>query len=110
MYPEATIRDLTSFLQRDYIFLPRWIVRRVILKGVEAPNVGTYSASTSLDIEPCNDAGGRVNIEQEEATTGSDGRIRHGEQPLTPKAVLEELFELLENYGPTWYTEHHHNR
>jgi len=24
--------------------------------------------------------------------------------------VLEELFELLEDYAPTWYTEEHHNR
>jgi len=24
--------------------------------------------------------------------------------------VLEELFQLLEEYGPSWYTEEHHNR
>lgn len=29
---------------------------------------------------------------------------------VTPKEVLEELFELLEDYAPTWYTEDHHNR
>ena len=28
----------------------------------------------------------------------------------TPRAVLEELFKLLEDYAPTWYTEEHHNR
>jgi hypothetical protein len=28
----------------------------------------------------------------------------------TPEKVLEELFNLLEEYGPTWYTEEHHNR
>jgi hypothetical protein len=28
----------------------------------------------------------------------------------SPKAVLEELFVLLEEYGPQWYTEEHHNR
>lgn len=27
-----------------------------------------------------------------------------------PRAVLEELFLLLEDYAPTWYTEEHHNR
>ena len=25
-------------------------------------------------------------------------------------AALRELFELLEDYAPTWYTEEHHNR
>jgi hypothetical protein len=28
----------------------------------------------------------------------------------TPEAVLEELFTLLEAYGPSWYTEELHNR
>lgn len=27
-----------------------------------------------------------------------------------PKVVLKELFELLEEYGPTWYTEELHIR
>jgi len=27
-----------------------------------------------------------------------------------PKAILADLFELLEDYGPVWYTEEHHNR
>jgi hypothetical protein len=26
------------------------------------------------------------------------------------REVLEELFHLLEEYAPTWYTEEHHNR
>ena len=26
------------------------------------------------------------------------------------KAALEELFALLEDYGPSWYTEEHHKR
>ncbi len=29
---------------------------------------------------------------------------------VSPRVVLEELFELLEDYAPTWYTEEHHNR
>lgn len=29
---------------------------------------------------------------------------------LTAREVLEELFLLLEEYAPTWYTEEHHNR
>ena len=35
-------------------------------------------------------------------------------QPLrpapTPRAVLKELFDLLEEYAPTWYTEELHDR
>ena len=27
-----------------------------------------------------------------------------------PKVVLKEIFELLEDYGPTWYTEEMHER
>jgi len=29
--------------------------------------------------------------------------------PPTAREVLEELFQLLEDYAPTWYTEEHHN-
>lgn len=28
----------------------------------------------------------------------------------TAREVLEELFLLLEDYAPVWYTEQHHNR
>jgi hypothetical protein len=28
----------------------------------------------------------------------------------TTREVLEELFQLLEDYAPGWYTEQHHNR
>jgi hypothetical protein len=31
-------------------------------------------------------------------------------QAITAKAALEELFELLEDYAPVWYTEEHHDR
>ncbi len=31
-------------------------------------------------------------------------------QTTAAKAALEELITLLEDYGPTWYTEEHHNR
>lgn len=31
-------------------------------------------------------------------------------QPVDAKQVLAELFDLLEEYGPSWYTEEHHNR
>ena len=30
--------------------------------------------------------------------------------PATPEKVFEELFKLLEDYGPAWYTQELHNR
>lgn len=39
---------------------------------------------------------------------------RHADNPEsgtpTAREVLEELFLLLEDYAPAWYTEQHHNR
>lgn len=32
------------------------------------------------------------------------------EAPPRPEQVLQELFELLEEYAPGWYTEDHHRR
>lgn len=32
------------------------------------------------------------------------------QRPVNPSEVLAELFELLEEYAPLWYTEEHHNR
>ena len=31
-------------------------------------------------------------------------------RPSGPKAILEDLYELLEEYGPSWYTKEHHDR
>ncbi len=31
-------------------------------------------------------------------------------QPVDPSEVLAELFELLEEYAPSWYTEERHDR
>ena len=33
-----------------------------------------------------------------------------GDQSVDPLAVLSELFELLQDYAPTWYTEDLHGR
>ena len=38
------------------------------------------------------------------ASTGQPGKV------LSTKTVLEELFILLEDYAPTWYTLEHHDR
>ena len=37
-------------------------------------------------------------------------RMREPSQSEKPRAVLAELFELVEEYGPLWYTEDLHNR
>lgn len=31
-------------------------------------------------------------------------------RPANPMSILKDLFELLEEYAPAWYTEEHHNR
>jgi hypothetical protein len=31
-------------------------------------------------------------------------------KPITPVTVLQELFELLEDYSPVWYTQENHDR
>lgn len=46
-------------------------------------------------------------------TTGAARAIFNscaGPEPATCEEVLEELFLLLEEYGPVWYTEEHRNR
>lgn len=58
----------------------RWLQDRVM-------NAGEYAASDVAATEP------------EEHKTA-----------LTPIAVLRELFELLEDYAPTWYSEESHRR
>lgn len=42
----------------------------------------------------------------------ADRNARNSEQlqSANPKDVFMELFELLEEYGPKWYTEEQHNR
>jgi hypothetical protein len=47
------------------------------------------------------------------ATTAAKSALlmnREGSGVETAPEILEELFDLLEEYGPLWYTEDHHNR
>jgi hypothetical protein len=37
-------------------------------------------------------------------------QTRNPQQGSNPRAALEELFILLEEYGPMWYTQEHHDR
>jgi hypothetical protein len=39
-----------------------------------------------------------------------DHKNDHRPNPITPAAVLQELFELLEDYSPAWYTQESHDR
>jgi hypothetical protein len=39
----------------------------------------------------------------------SDLRSLMRRRPGVSEEALEELFELLEEYAPVWYTEEHHN-
>jgi hypothetical protein len=53
-----------------------------------------------------------VNVEQLVRNNSNNGKSSSPMEgrPVTAHAVLKELFELLEDYAPTWYTEEHHNR
>ncbi len=43
-------------------------------------------------------------------SSSEEGNSEQADRVPTSREVLEELFELLEDYAPTWYTEEHHNR
>lgn len=49
-------------------------------------------------------------LERANSYTGDLNHPEHEQDVPTPRQVLEELFQLLEDYAPTWYTEKHHNR
>ena len=50
----------------------------------------------------------RLSKKSSEGEGGSNGHDQR--QPASQKAILRDLYELLEDYGPAWYTEEHHNR
>ncbi len=54
-----------------------------------------------------------MNVERVDLAGSHSGDLARPETeegiPATGE-VLEELFYLLEDYAPTWYTERHHNR
>jgi hypothetical protein len=54
----------------------------------------------------------QVNSERWDQTNSNNGKHASAEkEPTAPsvRTVLEEVFELLEDYGPVWYTEEHHD-
>ncbi len=48
-------------------------------------------------------------VEETNATTSTFGQGKQL-QLVEPADMLAELFDLLEEYGPSWYTEEHHDR
>ena len=44
------------------------------------------------------------------SSTEDPGSSKETERVPTAREVLLDLFLLLEDYAPTWYTEEHHNR
>ena len=79
---QETLRELSTMLGQT-VFPKTGIARRKKMEyqPVEVTRINTPSLST----------GPRV-------------------KPITPVLVLRELFELLEDYGPSWYTQEHHDR
>jgi prephenate dehydrogenase len=54
-----------------------------------------------------------MNVERMDLAKSHLGAFAHDEPSEgvpTPREVLEELFQLLEDYAPAWYTEEHHDR
>ena len=54
-----------------------------------------------------------MNAERWDQTNSKNGKHASAtKEPTAPsvRTVLEEVFELLEDYAPLWYTEEHHER
>ena len=54
-----------------------------------------------------------MNLERVDLAKSRPGDLRFAETERgipTTREVLEELFQLLEEYAPSWYTEQHHDR
>jgi hypothetical protein len=55
----------------------------------------------------------QVNLERWDQSNPKNGKHASAiKEPSAPsvRTVLEEVFELLEDYAPLWYTEEHHDR
>jgi hypothetical protein len=50
-----------------------------------------------------------IELDQVNETVRRGGNLER-RQAVNPRVVLEELFQLLEEYAPGWYTEEHHIR
>ena len=50
------------------------------------------------------------NLREVVSGSGKPNNNDHRPEPITAAAVLLELFELLEDYSPVWYTQENHDR
>ena len=110
---------LTRFLQGHYNLLPRFIPDRVTLCR---SSVWLESLDGILSFEPRAiwhdnqtknmERSRNVSLLLMVPANNSKSTPKSLGQPqaVQARAVLEELFELLEAYGPTWYTEEHQKR
>jgi hypothetical protein len=53
---------------------------------------------------------GSVNSTRAEQPETVKDNVTFIDQHTRTKAVLQELYQLLEDYSPVWYTEEHHDR
>ena len=51
-----------------------------------------------------------LNLERAPKPVRSSFSLQDTSLSPNPRMILKELFELLEEYGPTWYTEELHHR
>lgn len=52
-----------------------------------------------------------INLENKPIDAGKKAPLKFDQmRPANAKSVLADLFELLEEYGPTWYTQELHDR
>jgi hypothetical protein len=49
-------------------------------------------------------------LDQTNSKNGKHTPPLQEQRTASPRAVLEELFLLLEDYAPVWYTQEHHDR
>jgi hypothetical protein len=52
----------------------------------------------------------QVNAERWDQTETNDGKPVSAVKAPSTRTVLEEVFELLEDYAPIWYTQEQHDR
>ncbi len=52
-----------------------------------------------------------MNMRETHCVSESHAQLEaHREEPVSARDVLQELYILLEEYAPTWYTQEHHDR
>jgi hypothetical protein len=71
------------------------------------------AARRSLSYKVKSSAEGLMGVQHIHLADSHNGDLKLPESDQsvpTTREALEELFQLLEEYAPTWYTEQHHDR